>query len=141
MFSVRRTAAVGAAGALAAGIVISGLGSGVAGAATYPPVTPTVTPTTPANPGTFKCSARAVNRKDRISVRLTATGDAAKYNNYVFKIWEYIPSEKAWRVNNINYRIQVGQSRTVDREAGRYRAKCFGEANKATFTQRVRLTR
>ncbi len=151
MTSVRRTAAVGTAGALAAGIALTGLGA--ANAATYPPVTPTPTvtvtttptpttsPTTPVNPGTFKCSAKAVGGKDSIRVTLKATGDAAKYTNYVFKIWRYIPREQAWQVNNINYRIKPGQSRVVIREQGRFRAKCFGEANKATFTKRVKLTR
>lgn len=136
MITVRRTAAVGAAGALAVGIAVSGLGIGSAGAATYPPVTPT-----PTNPGTFKCSAKAVNGKDNIRVKLTATGPAANYKDYVFKIQKYLKNQQAWQVNNILYNIKVGESRVVDREAGRYRAKCFGPANAAVNTNRVRLTK
>lgn len=140
MISVRRTAAMGAAGALATGIVLSGVGLSAAGAATYPPVTPTPTET-PVNPGTVKCKAKAVQSKDRIRVSLTATGDAAKFKNFTFKIQKYLKSADAWQVNNIVYNIEEGTPRVIDRERGRYRAKCFGPNNAGPLTNKVRLTK
>lgn len=134
MNSVRRTVAVGAAGMMAAGIAISGVGLSAAGAATYPPVTPT-----PSNPGSIKCSAKAVEGKDRIRVSLNATGDAAKFKNFTFKIQKYLKRQNAWQINNIAYNIAPGSPRVVDRERGKYRAKCFGPDNRAPLTNRVTL--
>ena len=136
MITVQRTVAVGAAGIMAAGIAISGVGLSAAGAATYPPVTPTPTPS---NPGSIKCSAKAVESKDRIRVSLNATGDAAKFKNFTFKIQKYLKRENAWQINNIAYNISPGSPRVVDRERGKYRAKCFGPDNRAPLTNRVNL--
>lgn len=70
---------------------------------------------------------------------MTAKGDFKDYKDYVFKVQKKLKGERVWKVTNIVYDINVGERRAVNKKKGIYRAKCFGPANAARYSGRVKL--